>query len=89
MPDPRLDQEHAPEQGRPHLCGSAGPFGLTPAAAFGQKVRGQVRIIVELVTRDTHTEQFPILPAKHIREKYEGISLNLSGDPRGDDRQLN
>ncbi|WP_138469875.1 hypothetical protein [Poseidonocella sp. HB161398] len=64
-------------------------FGLTPAAAFAQDVRGQVRIFDELVTRDTHTEQFAIMLAGHIRQHYPGFKFRFTGDPRGDDRQPN
>jgi hypothetical protein len=64
-------------------------FGLTPAAAFGQDVRGQVRALDELVTRDTHTEDFAILLAQKIQRDYEGYRIVMVGDPRGDDRQPN
>lgn len=76
-----------PVQGEPIHVGV--DFGLTPAAAFAQDVRGQVRTIDELVTKDTHTEQFAILLAKHINEHYQGFTVVLTGDPRGDDRQPN
>lgn len=118
MPDPQLDQEHAPTQARQHLCGPAYSgfsgqyhvvpgrieprtgelihigvigvdFGLTSAGVFGPDVRGQVRIINELVTRDTDSGQFVMLLAKPIREKYEEFQVRFTGDPRGDDRQPN
>lgn len=71
----------------PIYCGV--DFGLTPAAAFGQDVRGQVRVIDELVTRDMHTEDFARLLAHHIRQNYHGQRIIMCGDPRGDDRQPN
>lgn len=65
-------------------------FGLTPAAAFCQDVRGQARTIDELVTKDMHTEQFAILLRNHLNEHYAGHRrVVLIGDPRGDDRQPN
>lgn len=64
-------------------------FGLTPAAAMGQDIRGQVRVIDELVTKDTHTEQFAIMLAAHLNEHYPNHRIVMVGDPRGDDRQPN
>ena len=64
-------------------------FGLTPAACFGQDVRGQVRVIDELVTKDTHTEDFAKMLSHHITQHYPGYRIEMVGDPRGDDRQPN
>lgn len=65
-------------------------FGLTPAAWIGQDVRGQVRALDEIVTRDMHTEQFAELLAKHLSTTYgTSFTYRLTGDPRGDDRQPN
>lgn len=64
-------------------------FGLTPAAAFCQDVRGQARTIDELVTKDMHTEQFAELLSQHITKHYPHQKIVMTGDPRGDDRQPN
>ncbi|MFD2175694.1 hypothetical protein [Rhodobacter lacus] len=61
-------------------------FGLTPAAAFGQDVRGQVRIFDELVTRDMHAKQFAKMLKEHIAQHYEGFKIVMTGDPAGDNR---
>lgn len=58
-------------------------FGTTPAAAFGQDIRGQVRVIDELVTRDTHAVQFAEELLKKIREQYADRRIILTGDPAG------
>jgi len=56
-------------------------WGLTPAACFGQDIRGQVRIFDELVTRDTHTVQFADILKKHIQTHYPDFKIVLTGDP--------
>ena len=61
-------------------------FGLTPAAAFGQDVRGQVRIFDELVTRDMHAKDFAALLKRHIFENYQGFKIVFTGDPAGEGR---
>jgi hypothetical protein len=61
-------------------------FGLTPAAAFGQDVYGQVRVFDELVTRDMHAKQFAKLLKEHITAKYPNHKIILTGDPAGEQR---
>jgi len=61
-------------------------FGLTPAAAFLQDVRGQVRGLDEIVTRDTHAVAFAKIVKKHIQENYEGFRVVFTGDPAGEGR---
>lgn len=61
-------------------------FGLTPAAAFGQDVHGQVRIFDELVTRDMHAKDFARLLKKHIAERYPNRPIVFTGDPAGEQR---
>lgn len=52
-------------------------------------MRGQVRVINELVTRDMHTEQFAIMLSKYIIKNYPGHRIVMVGDPRGGDLQPN
>lgn len=62
-------------------------FGLTPAAAFAQDVRGQVRVFDELVARDMHTKQFAAYLKHHINEHYpEAEDIVFTGDPNGENR---
>ena len=56
-------------------------WGLTPAACFGQDVRGQVRVFDEIVTRDTHTVQFAKIVARHIARHYPDFEIEFVGDP--------
>jgi hypothetical protein len=73
-----------PEPNEPIYVGI--DFGLTPAAAFGQDIRGQVRVFDELVTKDTHAETFAKLLGNHIRQKYPNFPIVLVGDPAGEGR---
>lgn len=59
-------------------------FGRTPAAAFGQDVRGQVRVFDELVTRDTNATEFVKLLAQHCQERYPNFQFIFTGDPTGE-----
>lgn len=61
-------------------------FGLTPAAAFGQDIDGQVLVFDELVTRDMDATQFSKILKTHIASRYDGFRIVLVGDPRGEDR---
>ncbi|NUB46824.1 hypothetical protein GEU84_020785 [Fertoebacter nigrum] len=61
-------------------------FGLTPAAAFGQDLRGQVRVFDELVTRDMHAKDFAKLLKKHIAKHYAQFKVVITGDPAGEGR---
>jgi len=78
------DEQFGATEGLPIHIGV--DFGLTPAASFGQDVRGQVRVFDELVTRDTNAKQFATLLSNHIKEHYYGYNIVLTGDPRGEDR---
>lgn len=61
-------------------------FGLTPAAAFGQDIHGQVRIFDELVARDMHAKQFAAYLRHHINEHYPSAKFVFTGDPAGEGR---
>ena len=59
-------------------------FGLTPAAVFAQRtMRGQWRILDELVTEDMGAVRFGGLLAGRLAEWYSGYQIRLSGDPAG------
>lgn len=59
-------------------------FGLTPSAIFCQKVRGQWRILREIVTTDMGAKRFGRL-VKEEAVKLGG-TFNYWGDPTGDNR---
>ena len=59
-------------------------FGLTPAAVFGQKVRGRWVILKELVTTDMGMVRFANLLCQVAAQL--GGHLSLWGDPTGDNR---
>ena len=59
-------------------------FGLTPAAVFGQKVRGTVSILREIVTTDMGAVRFARLVLEVMREL--GGEFSIWGDPTGDSR---
>ena len=61
-------------------------FGLTPAAAFLQDIRGQVRVIDELVVKDMGSVKFAAELKKKISSEYEGFDFIITGDPAGDSR---
>ena len=73
-----------PVEGEPIHIGV--DFGLTPAAAFGQDVRGRVRVFDEIVTKDTNAKQFATILSNHVKEHYENYRIVITGDPRGEDR---
>jgi len=78
------DEDFGPDPNEPIHIGV--DFGLTPAASFGQDIRGQVKVFDELVTRDTNAKQFADLLGNHIREHYPNHRVVITGDPRGEDR---
>lgn len=62
-------------------------FGLTPAAAFVQKLLfGRYRIIDELVATNMGAKQFARQLRSHINENYRGYKFRFVGDPSGDSR---
>lgn len=62
-------------------------FGLTPAALIGQETAsGQFQIIDELVTEDMGAKQFGKLLHKKLSREYCGCTLEIYGDPAGEDR---
>ena len=61
-------------------------FGLTPAAVFGQKVRGRWLILQELVAFDMGIVRFAELLRSEIATRYGNLEINIYGDPSGDFR---
>lgn len=63
-------------------------FGLTPAAAFGQRSpMGQWRIHSELVTEDMGAVRFAELFKLFVAERYPGMPIaSIACDPAGDGR---
>lgn len=59
-------------------------FGLTPAAVFGQKVRGRWIVLRELVTTDMGIVRFSSLLREVMGEL--GGEVSIWGDPTGDSR---
>ena len=61
-------------------------FGLTPAAVFGQRVRGRWLILQEIVAFDMGIVRFAELLRQEIATRYSGCEVNIIGDPAGDFR---
>jgi hypothetical protein len=61
-------------------------FGLTPAAVFGQKVRGRWIILQEIVAFDMGIVRFAELLRAEIATRYNNLEINIFGDPAGDFR---
>lgn len=62
-------------------------FGLTPAAAFIQKLLfGRYRVIDELVATNMGAKSFARQLRRHITENYRGYKFRFVGDPSGDSR---
>jgi hypothetical protein len=59
-------------------------FGLTPAALFGQKVRGRWYLLREIVTTDMGIVRFSEL-LRHVMSELPG-NFSIWGDPTGDNR---
>jgi hypothetical protein len=58
-------------------------FGLTPAAIFGQKVRGRWLILQEIVAFDMGIVRFAELLRQEIALRYANCDVNIFGDPAG------
>ena len=61
-------------------------FGLTPAAVFGQKVRGRWLILSEIVAIDMGIVRFAEVLRQEIATKYGHLDVHIYGDPAGDFR---
>jgi hypothetical protein len=61
-------------------------FGLTPAAVFGQKVRGRWFIQSEIVAIDMGIVRFAELLRQEIATRFGNLEVNIYGDPAGDFR---
>ena len=61
-------------------------FGLTPAAVFGQKVRGRWLILQEIVAFDMGIVRFAEILRGEIATRYSNLEVNIFGDPSGDFR---
>lgn len=61
-------------------------FGLTPAAAIGQKVRGRWMILQEIVAFDMGIVRFAEVLRQEIATRYSGCETIMIGDPAGDFR---
>jgi hypothetical protein len=73
-----------PIEGLPLIIGL--DYGRTPAAAFKQKVGGQMRLIHELVLTGVSTRTFAIAIKRELtRLRWEHFRLDIHGDPSGDD----
>jgi hypothetical protein len=61
-------------------------FGLTPAAVFGQKVRGRWLIQSEIVAIDMGIVRFAEMLRQEIATRFGNLEVNIFGDPAGDFR---
>ena len=61
-------------------------FGLTPAAIFGQCLRGRWLILGELVATDMGVVKFGPLLRKELAARFPGHKVIVTGDPAGDYR---
>jgi hypothetical protein len=61
-------------------------FGLTPAAVFGQKVRGRWLIQSEIVAIDMGIVRFSELLRQEIATRFSTLDVHIYGDPAGDFR---
>ncbi len=83
--DTHVAQEEIPvAAGMPVFCGL--DFGLTPAAIFGQKVRGRWLILQEIVAFDMGIVRFSEILRQEIATRYGACEVNIYGDPSGDFR---
>lgn len=60
-------------------------FGRTPAAALGQHINGQWRILRELVTEDMGAFKFGGILKRFLNEEFDNASFEAWGDPSGED----
>ena len=83
--DTHIAKEEIPvADSMPLYCGL--DFGLTPAAVFGQKVRGRWFILQEIVAFDMGIVRFAELLRAEIATRYANCDVNIFGDPSGDFR---
>lgn len=61
-------------------------FGLTPAAVFGQKVRGRWLIQSEIVAIDMGIVRFAEMLRQEIATRFSELEVHIYGDPAGDFR---
>lgn len=61
-------------------------FGLTPAAAFVQNVRGRWLVLHELVAQDMGITRFTEVLRTEMAQKFPGAQFIIYGDPAGDYR---
>jgi len=61
-------------------------FGLTPAAVFGQKVRGRWLIQAEIVAIDMGIVRFAEMLRQEIATRFGDLDVHIFGDPAGDFR---
>jgi hypothetical protein len=61
-------------------------FGLTPAAVFGQKVRGRWLIQSEIVAIDMGIVRFAEVLRQEIATRFSDLDVKIFGDPAGDFR---
>ena len=61
-------------------------FGLTPAAVFGQKVRGRWLIQSEIVAIDMGIVRFAEVLRQEIATRFGNLDVHIYGDPAGDFR---
>ena len=61
-------------------------FGLTPAAVFGQQIRGRWLILGELVATDMGVVRFGPLLKQELANRFPGHRVIVTGDPAGDYR---
>jgi len=61
-------------------------FGLTPAAAFVQHVRGRWMVLHELVAQDMGIIRFAEVLRTEMAQKFPGAQFVIYGDPAGDYR---
>jgi hypothetical protein len=83
--DTHIAKEEIPvADSMPLYCGL--DFGLTPAAVFGQKVRGRWFILQEIVAFDMGIVRFAELLRAEIATRYANSEVSIFGDPSGDFR---
>lgn len=73
-----------PTPGHPIIVGL--DFGLTPAAAFCQSVRGRWYILHELVAQDMGIVRFSEVLKQEMAQRFPGSQFIVYGDPAGDYR---
>lgn len=73
-----------PTPGVPIIVGL--DFGLTPAAAFCQNVRGRWYVLHELVAQDMGIVRFAEILRMEMAQRFPGSQFVIYGDPAGDYR---